>query len=221
MRKARSVYGREISLKKEYVLNRQIRRTIDRFLIGLASAAMILLACDRSQKSVGDTSAGRIPDSILEQATITLTSAGIKEAVIFAETLFVYQKEDSIVGRAIEVEFYDEMGEYRSTLTSDEGLIRQHSQALSVWGSVMVSSDSSQLLTESLDWDPTRKLIVTDRLVHLIRSGDTISGYGMEADSRLQNVKILRNVKGRVVDIPKTEAEWDSLEGKPAREEVP
>lgn len=133
----------------------------------------------------------------------------------------VFDQEDSTLATNVKVDFYDENGDYRSTLTSDEGLVRQKRQELIVWGSVVVASDSSRLLTESLRWDPGRKLIVTDDYVELHRGNDVITGYGMEADNRLEDVRILRDVRGKISDIPRSEEELDSLDQAEGREVRP
>jgi len=121
----------------------------------------------------------------------------------------------------VKVDFYDVNGAYSSTLTSDEGLVRQKIKEFSVWGDVVVENDTARLDTQSLRWDPISRLITTDDYVKFRRGQDIITGYGMEADNRLENVKILRNVKGEFIDVPRTEEELDELEGKPEKVKEP
>ena len=149
-----------------------------------------------------------------------MTTSGLRQAVIYADTLFVFQKEDSISARNVKVDFYDDRGAYQSTLTAKQGLVRQKLQSFSVWGNVIVQNDTSRLETESLHWNSKLNLITTDDFVRFQRNGDIITGYGMEADNKLQNVKILHNVKGSIKEIPKSEQELDSLE-KPKGGETP
>ncbi len=163
----------------------------------------------------------RIPDSIIETANIVLMSEGNREAVINADRLIVFDKEDSTIATGVKVDFYDESGEYRSTLTAKDGLVRQKRQELTVWGDVVVTTDSSRLETQSLNWDANRKLITTDDFVKLYKGGDIITGYGMEADNKLEHVKILKDVQGIISDIPSSEDELDSLEGEPKKEVLP
>jgi LPS export ABC transporter protein LptC len=171
-----------------------------------------LVSCSESEKPSTLPASGRIPDSVLEKATIVMTSSGQRQAVIYADTLFVYEKEDSTAASNIKVDFFNEQGQYQSTLTARRGLVRQKLQKFSVWGDVVVQNDTSRLDTQSLNWDARRNFITTDDFVRLQRGKDVITGYGMEADSRLDNVKILRNVQGRVHDLPRSEEELDSLD---------
>jgi LPS export ABC transporter protein LptC len=183
--------------------------------------ALLVAACSKIERQPEEKPDEKIPDSVIENATVALITEGMKEAVILADTLIVFDREDSTVARGVKVDFYDEKGEYRSTLTSKEGLVRQTRRELSVWGDVVVESDSSRLETESLNWDPDRRLITTDDFVKLHRGKDIVTGYGLEADSKLEHVRVLRDVKGSITDIPQSEEELDELEGDQGREEVP
>jgi len=185
---------------------------IKRYISAIILMSIFLAACSQTERKSIQEVSGRIPDSVMEKATIILTSSGLKQAIIYADTLLVFEREDSTLARAVKVDFYNDKGEYQSTLTSKEGLVRQKKQQFSVWGNVVVENDTARLETESLNWDPQRNLIYSDDFVKLNRHGDVISGYGMEADDKLSNVRILRDVKGEIKDVPNSEDELDSLE---------
>jgi LPS export ABC transporter protein LptC len=159
---------------------------------------------------------GKIPDSVMEKATIIMTSSGMRQAVIYADTLYVFEKEDSTTAYNIKVDFFNEQGIYQSTLTALKGLVRQKQQVFSVWGNVVVANDTSRLETQSLNWDTKRNLITTNDFVRFQRSNDVITGYGLEADSKLDNVRILRDVSGKVNNIPQNEGELDSFDKAPS-----
>jgi len=141
-----------------------------------------------------------------------MTSNGKRQAVIVADTLYIFEKEDSTTADNIKIDFYSEQGEYQSTLTAKHGLVRQKAEAFSVWGDVVAKNDSTRLETQSLHWSSQKNLIMTDDFVRLERRGDIISGYGMETDNKLEHVRILRDVSGRISDIPTSEKEIDSLD---------
>ncbi|UCC81402.1 MAG: LPS export ABC transporter periplasmic protein LptC [Candidatus Zixiibacteriota bacterium] len=184
-------------------------------------AAFLGFSCSSEDNGPQTTTTGKIPSSILEDATIILTTEGKKEAVIYADTLINFEEEDSTIAKDVKVDFYDEFGEYSSTLTSDEGLVRQKKNEFSVWGNVVVENDTARLDTQSLRWDPDTRLITTDDFVKLRRGNDVLTGYGMKADNRLQNVQILRDVKGEFTDVPESEKELEEIEGKPEKEIEP
>ena len=184
-------------------------------------AAMFAFSCSSPEEKPEQVFEGEVPSSILENATIILTTEGKKDAVIYADTLISFEERDSTIAKVVKVDFYDVNGAYSSTLTSDEGLVRQKIKEFSVWGHVVVENDTARLDTQSLRWDPVTRLITTDDYVKFRRGKDIITGNGMEADNRLENVKILRNVRGEFIDVPRTEDELDELEGKPERVKEP
>jgi LPS export ABC transporter protein LptC len=141
-----------------------------------------------------------------------MTSGGLRQALINADTLYVFEHEDSTIAVYVKIDFFNDAGVYQSTLTAKRGLVRQKQESFSVWGDVVVKNDTSRLETQSLRWDAKRSLITTDDFVRFERRGDIITGYGLEADNRLDNVKILRDVKGKINDIPNSEKALDSLE---------
>ncbi len=141
--------------------------------------------------------------------------------MIYADTLINFEEEDSTIAKDVKVDFYDEFGEYSSTLTSNEGLVRQKKNEFSVWGDVVVENDTARLDTQSLRWNPDTRQITTDDFVKLRRGKDVLTGYGMKADNRLQNVQILRDVKGEFTDVPESEKELEELEGEPKKEIEP
>jgi len=85
----------------------------------------------------------------------------------------------------------------------------------------VVENDTAKLETHSLRWDPNTRLITTEDFVKFRRGKDVLTGYGMRADNRLENVKILRDVKGEFIDVPGSEEELDELEGEPEKEAEP
>jgi len=141
-----------------------------------------------------------------------MTSSGLRRAVINADKLFIFEKEDSSTAINIRVDFYNDLGIFQSTLSAKHGLVRQRKEAFSVWGDVVVKNDSSRLESQSLFWDTGRNLITSDDFVRFERRNDIITGYGLEADTRMENVRILRDVKGRVTDVPQSEEGLDSLD---------
>jgi LPS export ABC transporter protein LptC len=182
---------------------------------------MAFVACNQTSKQVEQSAAGKIPDSIMENAIITMTSAGLRRAVVIADTLYIFEKEDSSTAVVLKIDFYSDSGLYQSTLIADRGLVRQKQESFSVWGDVVVYNDSSRLNSQSLNWDAKRNLITTNDFVHFERRNDIITGYGLEADSRLENVRILRDVKGRITDVPQSQEELDSLDKAEGGNQVP
>ncbi|MFQ5868406.1 MAG: LPS export ABC transporter periplasmic protein LptC, partial [Candidatus Zixiibacteriota bacterium] len=107
-------------------------------------------------------------------------------------------------------------GEHSSVLTSRSGIIREKSKELWVSGEVVVISDEGvKLETETLRWDPNIDRIITDDFVKVTREKDILTGYGLEADQELKNIKIKREVKGVLREAPSREELEKMEEEKP------
>jgi len=158
----------------------------------------------------------RLPDSELEEATIIFTIQGVRRMLLKADYIARYEKEDSTTARVVHADFYDEEGKHSSVLTSDFGVIKENLKELWVSGEVVVISDEGvKLETETLRWDPNIDRIITDDFVRVTREEDILTGYGLEADQELKNIKIKREVKGVLREAPSREELEKMEEEKP------
>ena len=95
-------------------------------------------------------------------------------------------------------------------------IIKEKTKELWVSGEVVVVTDEGvKLETETLRWDPNIDRIITDDFVRVTRKEDVLTGYGMEADQELRNIKIKREVKGILRDVPSREELEETEEEKP------
>ena len=174
---------------------------IKRLLI--IGAIALTLACSSTKTPEPSGESINYPDTQLDDATITFTEDGIPTVLVNAKHIDRWEKQDSTEADTVELYFYDKTGVLKSTLEADRGLIREKSEAVSLYGNVVaVNEDSTILKTQSLFWDPETNLITTDDFVEVERQdGDVVTGYGMKADRLLHEIEILRDVKGKVFDL--------------------
>jgi LPS export ABC transporter protein LptC len=158
----------------------------------------------------------RLPDSELQEATVIFTIRGVRRMLLQADYIARYEKEDSTAARVVHADFYNQEGKHSSVLTSNFGVIKENSKELWVSGEVVVISDEGvKLETETLRWDPNIDRIVTDDFVKVTRKEDILTGYGLEADQELKNIKIRREVKGVLREVPSQEKLKEMEEEKP------
>lgn len=139
-----------------------------------------------------------IPDQIISDSETWLTRGNRRTGVIRAETLKVYSSRDTTLLYDVEVDFFDTTGVLTSSLTADSGQVTGRSTRFSVFGDVEGESKSGKrLLTDSLRWNSNSDMVETEGFVRFIRGiDDTLSGWGLEADARLEDVRIKRNISG-------------------------
>jgi LPS export ABC transporter protein LptC len=142
------------------------------------------------------------PEQIIENMEVTFTEQGRRTGVLRADSVAIYQQGKVKKGRKIQVDFYDQEGLHTSTLRADEGIYDSKAEEIEAQGNVVVISDAGvRLETESLCWRKQTNRISTDALVRIIRGKNTVSGYGLDTDPRLEDVHIHRNLQGRIEDI--------------------
>lgn len=178
--------------------------------------SLLVFGCQTNSPPEVEKAEVRLPDSELEEATIIFTIQGVRRMLLKADYIARYEKEDSTTARVVHADFYDEEGKHSSVLTSDFGVIKENSKELWVSGEVVVISDEGvKLETETLRWDPNIDRILTDDFVKVTREEDILTGYGLEADQELKNIKIKREVKGVLREAPSREELEKMEEEKP------
>lgn len=170
------------------------------FVLGLG----LMAGCDRETGSEIDQTAGADsvlkPDSEVLGATVYLYDGALITTEIRADTIRRFEAIDSTMGYVLDIDFFDSTGNVSSNLIGDSGVIRETSNALQVFGRVVVvTNDSGRLETDFLKWSPDRGKIESDAFVRFTRGEDVrMSGWGMEADPDLGRLRILSDVSGSV-----------------------
>jgi len=130
------------------------------------------------------------PDQVVENGQHVITVEGVRKAVLVAEQLYFYEQLGKVYGDTIEVTFYDQNGNYESTLTGRSGELQEATQDLLVKGDVFVRSVDSSIRTEELRYDPAQNLVTTTQATEIVQRGNVIRGQGVTADPGLKNIRI-------------------------------
>lgn len=160
---------------------------------------VLLVGCQREQPQKVPLSRN-LPDQLLSNATMVFTQNGKKTTVIKAKRVAKWTNQDLTRAESLLVDFFNENGEHTSQLVADSGWIKEKAQMLGVWGNVQVITDEEvKLETQTLNWDPGKRKITTEDFVKITKDKDVMTGYGLEADQELKNLKIKTEVKGEIV----------------------
>jgi LPS export ABC transporter protein LptC len=171
-----------------------------RYVILLSGITIFLCGCQRQQPQKAPLT-GNLPDQVLRNATMIFTQDGVKTTVIKAKTIAKWTNKDLTQAESLWVDFFGENGEHTSHLVADSGWIKEMKQMLGVWGNVYVLTDEGvKLETQTLSWNPSTNKITTEDFVKITKDKDVITGYGLEADQKLKNIKIKTKVKGEMVN---------------------
>ncbi len=187
-------------------MRRQRQLTTILILLGLLPFLSAGCSDDRVSSNGAQTAAdeGIQPDQVTHNAHIYLYKGGHKTTDLTADEIQQFSHLDSAFATNLTVEFFDSTGARVSTLTANEGYIREKEKYLAVSGSVVViGQDSVRLETEYLEWDGDKDSVVTDSFVTVIEESDTLMSYGFQSDPELKNVTFKRQVRGRLSDVEK------------------
>jgi len=138
------------------------------------------------------------PDQQIKGAVISLFEGSVVTTDIRADYIEKYNKQDSTLAWGLNVHFFEKSGKKTSHLVADSGVVRETVKWMMANGNVVVTSfeDSSRLETQQLFWDGREQKVTTDSFVTIYQDGDTLMGYGFEADQDLKGFKIKRQVSG-------------------------
>jgi LPS export ABC transporter protein LptC len=172
----------------------------------IVALALIIAGCGNKDEikapsdGADSTEVGIVrPDQEMRNAQIFLYNKGVRTTDVYADFIKKFEKYDSTIAWGLKVDFFDSTGKEISNLKADSGLIREKTNMMFAYGHVVViTQDSSQLETEELVWNAMENKIETDKFVTIVQHGDTLTGYGLEADQRLTHITLKRQVRGRL-----------------------
>ena len=168
-----------------------------------ASAAIVALTlllhgCG-SDEGGGSGGSRTLADQEIDGFTLTQTREGSKVWSISAAHALVFNAADRIEMMDLRVDFFDDDGEVRSTLTANEGVLARRTNDMEVRNDVVIyAADGTILTTDKLTWTERTGKVETDRPIRVTKGDDVMTGVGMEADPDLKNIKVKSGFKAYV-----------------------
>ena len=159
--------------------------------------ALIALCCTDFQTDDGEVPAENFPDQESWGTKIYFQRDGKRLAVLTAGYLSKYYDEKyTILQEGVKVDFYDDNGELKSVLTSNEGKVYDDRSDMVAKGEVVViSNNGTTLYTEELNWINKEGKIISHVPVKITTEGDTLYGDTFKSDPDLINYEIT-NARG-------------------------
>lgn len=133
-------------------------------------------------------------DQLMMGIKLYLTSQGVRQAFLEADTAFVYEASGRTELRNVRLTFYKtETGAQASVLTSNEGTYQQRTGAMEARGNcVVVTTEGARLASSILRYDQTKNEVSTDQ-PYTYTSGDrNVQGDGFVSDPTFSNITTQR-----------------------------
>lgn len=137
-------------------------------------------------------SAEEIPDQESWNSTIFFTDSGKTKAILTTGHLRVYEKSnETLLDSGLKVDFYNDLEQKTSTLTSKRGRVDDRTNNLYAMDSVVAVNDSGVVVrTDEMVWRDKDRKITSDKFVTITSPKEQIEGYGFESDQHLLNYVI-------------------------------
>jgi LPS export ABC transporter protein LptC len=125
----------------------------------------------------------------------TATKNGVLEWELKAETAELESKSGRMVLKAPKVLFYLADGG-QVHLTAEQGVLDTKSNDIQVQGNVRVVEDRYTLLTEQLDYKHAKRILRSDKPVHIFNQSADLKAAGMIYDLNTNQARFAGRVKG-------------------------
>ena len=157
--------------------------------------AIVALGCEEENQRplASDTLLGLEADQVLVGVEMNLTRAGVRSAVLEADTAFSFQDLGLLQLRNLKIIFYGDTGLEDGTLTGKSGEYQFDTGDVEVRGAVEVreAAGSKRLVTQRLRYDAEADSLYGDTTFVLYRPGLQSRGDSFVSDAQLENVQIL------------------------------
>ena len=158
--------------------------------VRLCLCASVFTACGAPGKNVAAAGvAADSADQTMWGMTQYLTKNGVNQAVLQADTVYVYEATGRADLRHVKVTFYTAQGDPESVLTGKQGTYWTRTNQMSAAGNVIVvrTADQARLKTEFLEYDPAKNEVRTDQPFVADKGEQHFEGVGFVCDPGFTN----------------------------------
>jgi LPS export ABC transporter protein LptC len=168
------------------------------FVALILSISFIDITCTEFESEDSQATDKRdFPDQESWDAQMFFTKDGKRRAVLKSGYIAKYSnKKYTLLKEGVRVEFYDQQGNPKSVLTSDEGKVFDDRQDMLATGNVvLISKNGSHLYSDELLWDNKEEKIISTVAIKITTATDTLYGDTFKSDPDLINYEIT-NARG-------------------------
>ena len=168
-------------------------------LLGLGLLAAGLTGCSGGKKVSGSGDSGELPDSEVEDFTVTETDSGRTQWTMFAKIAATFTAKDLVTARTVRIDFFGTDGNKSSELVAREGELFQRTRDMVARGNVVLqTTEGWRMSTEELHFSNARNRIHSDLLVRVEKEGSVLEGVGFESDPNLEHFEFRDQVRALV-----------------------
>lgn len=166
----------------------------------LFSLALVLAGCSETTEApVADSEIIDLEaDNVIYGMSSYLTVEGVREGHVEADTAYMYVDSAHVDLRGMRIEFHDDDGRPRATVTGRTGEWDQDRDIMVARGDVLlvVHEDDREIRTEELHYDAYGERVWSDSATtQTLANGTVTRGSSFESDLGFEDVRI-ENIRG-------------------------
>ncbi len=174
-------------------------RLFPALLLGMGLMVAALAGCGGGKQVSGMDASGELPDSEVEDFTVTETDSGLTQWTLFAKRASTFTAKDLVTARTVRIDFFDDVGKKSSELVAHEGELYQRSRDMVARGKVVLQTvEGWTMRTEELRFSNNLDRITSDKLVRVEKEGSVLEGVGFESDPHLEHFEFRDQVRALV-----------------------
>lgn len=175
-----------------------LRRAAVLLLAALAVAGMVT-GCGRGKDVSATGDSGELPDSEVEDFTVTETDSGRAQWTLYSRQAATYTAKDLVRARSVRIVFFGTDGAKSSELIAREGDLYQRTRDMVARGNVVLQTvEGWRMSTEELHFLNSTHRIKSDKLVRVEKEGSVLEGVGFESDPNLEHFEFQHEVRATV-----------------------
>jgi LPS export ABC transporter protein LptC len=164
---------------------------------GLLGALMA--GCSGGKKLSASGTTGEIPDSEVDDFSVTETDSGRTQWILFSKHAATYQARDLVLARSLRIDFFDDKGVKSSELVAREGELYQRTRDMIARGNVvLLTTEGWRMSTEEMHFLNSHRRITSDKLVRVEKEGTILEGVGFESDPNLEHFEFQHQIRATV-----------------------
>ena len=179
---------------------RSLRLGLTLGFLALGLLGTVVAGCSGGKKLSSSGTSGELPDSEVEDFSVTETDSGRPQWTLFAKNADTYTARDLVTARTLRIDFFDEKTRAKtSELIAREGELYQRTRDLVARGNVvLMTTEGWRMSTEEMHFLNSRRKITSDKLVRVEKEGTVLEGVGFESDPNLEHFEFQHQIRATV-----------------------
>lgn len=166
-------------------------------LLLLLFSLFFFYCCDIDTEIINKEIPEELPDVFGENILITEINENSKNWKLKCDTLVQYNKDKSLIGINVEIDFLSEKSS-NSHLTADSAVLKLDTEDISFYGNVVLDNkvQNFTLKCEELNYLKSKNRIFVPGTAVIAKDNHILKGYKLKSDVYLRNIE-MENISGK------------------------